>query len=62
VAQIIMHGAEHRAAEQAADMPSFDGIFSDADIAAVANYVTARFGVKSARLNPSDIAQLRSAD
>jgi mono/diheme cytochrome c family protein len=62
VAQIIIHGAEHRAAEQAADMPSFDGIFSDADIAAVANYVTARFGVKSARLNPSDIAQLRSAD
>jgi mono/diheme cytochrome c family protein len=62
VAQIIIHGAEHRAAEHSADMPSFDGIFSDADIAAVANYVIARFGVKGAQLNASDIAQLRSAN
>jgi mono/diheme cytochrome c family protein len=62
VAQIILHGAEHRAAEHAADMPSFDAVFSDADIAAVANYVTARFGVESTQLSASDIAKLRAAD
>jgi mono/diheme cytochrome c family protein len=62
VAQVILHGAEHRAAQHTADMPSFDSVFSDADIAAVANYVTARFGVESARLDASDIAKLRSAD
>jgi len=38
------------------------GAGQSAEIAAVANYVIARFGVKSARLNASDIAQLRSAD
>jgi mono/diheme cytochrome c family protein len=62
VAQIILHGAEHRAAEHSADMPSFDAVFSDADIALVANYVTARFGVESNQLNDSDIAKLRAAD
>jgi mono/diheme cytochrome c family protein len=62
VAQIILHGAEHRSAQHSADMPSFDTVFSDADIAAVANYVTAHFGVKSGQLNASDVAKLRAAD
>jgi cytochrome c553 len=62
VAQMILHGAERRTAEHGADMPAFDTVFSDADIAALANYVTARFGVESNRLNASDIAKLRSAD
>jgi mono/diheme cytochrome c family protein len=62
VVQIILHGAEHRTAEGGADMPSFDGVFSDADVASLANYVTARFGVKSAQLNASAVAKLRAAD
>lgn len=62
VAQIIIHGAEHRAIRHIADMPSFDGVFSDTDIAAVANYVTAHFGVESNPLSASDIARLRAAD
>jgi mono/diheme cytochrome c family protein len=62
VVQIILHGAAHRSARDGADMPSFDGVFSDTDIAALANYVTARFGVTSAQLSASDIAKLRAAD
>jgi mono/diheme cytochrome c family protein len=67
VAQIILHGVEHSAAEHSAtehsaDMPPFDTVFSDADIATVANYVTSRFGAHSGRLNASDIARLRAAD
>jgi mono/diheme cytochrome c family protein len=62
VVQIVLRGAAHRAAEDGADMPSFDGVFSDADIAALANYVTARFGVRSAQLSASDIAKLRASD
>jgi mono/diheme cytochrome c family protein len=35
-------------------------IYFDADIAAVVNYVTARFGAASSNLTDKDIAQLRS--
>jgi mono/diheme cytochrome c family protein len=61
VAQIIINGGEHYAREQTA-MPSFDGIYSDADVAAVANYVTARFGAQGTELNAADVAKLRSLD
>jgi mono/diheme cytochrome c family protein len=61
VAQIIIHGGEHYAQEQTA-MPSFDTVYSDADVAAVANYVTARFGAKATQLNAVDVAKLRSLD
>jgi mono/diheme cytochrome c family protein len=62
VAQVIIHGGMHRTTERTASMPSLDNTYSDADIAAVANYVTARFGLESAALRPSDIEKLRSAD
>jgi mono/diheme cytochrome c family protein len=61
VAHIIIHGGEHYAQEQTA-MPSFDTVYSDADVAAVANYVTARFGAKATQLNAADVAKLRSLD
>jgi mono/diheme cytochrome c family protein len=61
VAQIIIHGGEHYAQEQTA-MPSFDTVYSDGDVAAVANYVTARFGAKATQLNAADVAKLRSLD
>jgi mono/diheme cytochrome c family protein len=41
-------------------MPSFGASYSDADIAAVVNYVTARFGTDPSNLTDKDIAQLRS--
>ena len=40
-------------------MPSFGHSYSDAEIAAVANYVTARFGGAPARVTPTDVATLR---
>lgn len=40
-------------------MPAFDKSYSDAEIAAVANYVTARFGSKGSKLKAEDIAKLR---
>jgi mono/diheme cytochrome c family protein len=43
-------------------MPPFDPIYNDSDIAAVANYVTGRFGLKSADLHASDVDKLRAAD
>jgi mono/diheme cytochrome c family protein len=40
-------------------MPAFGSIYSDAEVAAVANYVTARFGAKGAQLTEQDVANLR---
>ena len=40
-------------------MPSFGTGYSDDDIAAVSNYVTARFGAKGATLTGQDVANLR---
>jgi mono/diheme cytochrome c family protein len=40
-------------------MPAFGDSHSDAEIAAVANYVTARFGAKGSQLTEKDVAELR---
>jgi mono/diheme cytochrome c family protein len=39
--------------------PAFGKAYSDAEIAAVANYVTARFGSKASSLTAQDVAELR---
>ncbi len=41
-------------------MPAFGSAYGDAEIAAVANYVTLRFGAEGARLTAADVALLRS--
>ena len=40
-------------------MPAFGSSYTDEDIAAVANYVTARFGTKGSKLTAKDIPQPR---
>jgi mono/diheme cytochrome c family protein len=40
-------------------MPAFGSAYSDAEIAAVANYVTARFGSKPSAITEQDVAALR---
>jgi mono/diheme cytochrome c family protein len=40
-------------------MPGFGYAYSDAEIAAVANYVTARFGSTPSHVTPTDVANLR---
>ena len=43
----------------AVDMPGFGRAYSDVEIAAVANYVTARFGSRGSKLTAQDVAELR---
>jgi mono/diheme cytochrome c family protein len=48
-----------RHTEGAVSMPAFGDAYSDAEIAAVANYVTARFGSRGSSLTAQDVAELR---
>jgi mono/diheme cytochrome c family protein len=59
VAQIVMAGTRRQAPEDAVSMPAFGNAYSDDEIAAVANYVTARFGSKASHLTAHDVAELR---
>jgi mono/diheme cytochrome c family protein len=60
VAQIIIFGTRRHTPPGAISMPAFGSTHSDAEIAAVANYVTARFGSKASRLTAQDVAELAS--
>jgi mono/diheme cytochrome c family protein len=59
VAQSIVNGVNRTTAQGRIFMPAFGQGYSDDDIAAVANYVTARFGAKGANLTGKDVADLR---
>jgi mono/diheme cytochrome c family protein len=59
VAQIVVEGASHRTPNGTVFMPAFGSSFSDAEIAAVANYVTVRFGSKGSAITARDVATLR---
>jgi mono/diheme cytochrome c family protein len=59
VAQIVISGTKRHTPPGAVSMPAFGGTHSDAEIAAVANYVTARFGSKASRITAQDVAELR---
>jgi mono/diheme cytochrome c family protein len=62
VAAIVLTGTRRSAIGTPVFMPAFGGAYSDDEIAAVANYVTARFGVKPSRITRVDVARLRKAD
>jgi mono/diheme cytochrome c family protein len=59
VAQIIISGTTRRAPQGVVSMPAFGSAYSDVEIAAVANYVTARFGSEKSKIAESDVAALR---
>ncbi|WP_421917129.1 c-type cytochrome [Mesorhizobium sp.] len=59
VAQTVINGVNRQTAGGKIFMPAFGQGYSDDDIAAVANYVTARFGAKGADLTGKDVAGLR---
>ncbi len=59
VAQIVISGTVRRHPPDAVSMPAFGDAYSDIEIAAVANYVTARFGSKPSSLTALDVAELR---
>ncbi|MGC2122658.1 MAG: cytochrome c [Xanthobacteraceae bacterium] len=60
VAQIVISGTKRNTPEGVISMPAFGSTYSDVEIAAVANYVTTRFGSEPSKLTDRDIAQLRS--
>jgi mono/diheme cytochrome c family protein len=59
VAQIIISGADRRTDIGRVFMPAFGAAYSDSEIAAVANYVTARFGAQGSAITPEEVAKLR---
>jgi mono/diheme cytochrome c family protein len=59
VAQIVIGGTKRLTPDGALSMPAFGQAYSDDEIAAVANYVTARFGAKGSSLTATDVAKLR---
>jgi mono/diheme cytochrome c family protein len=59
VAQMILSGANRRTPGGVLFMPAFGSAYSDTEIAAVANYVTGRFGATPSHLTARDIAKFR---
>jgi mono/diheme cytochrome c family protein len=58
-AQIVISGTQ-RSAPGAMSMPAFGSTYTDTEIAAVANYVTGRFGSAPSKLTAKDVADLRA--
>jgi len=58
VALIVLGGTQH-AVGGALRMPDFGDAYSDDEIAAVSNYVTARFGGQGSSLSGADVRKLR---
>src|ERR1700723_1080382 len=59
VAQIVLAGMKRSSPAGITEMPGFGASYSDSDIAAVANYVTTRFGSSASNLSAADIAKMR---
>ncbi len=59
VVQIVISGTSRHTPQDAISMPAFGNAYSDDEIAAVANYVTARFGSKPSQVTAQDVADLR---
>jgi len=56
VVQVILTGTNRPGAH----MPAFGGAYSDVEVAAVANYVTARFGASASAVTDADVGGLRT--
>ncbi len=59
VAQIVITGTVRHTPQGIISMPAFGSTYSDVEIAAVANYVTGRFGSAPSDLTENDVAKLR---
>jgi mono/diheme cytochrome c family protein len=60
VVQIVLSGTQRHTSGGRVFMPAFGNAYSDVEIAAVANYVTARFGAKLSTVTAKEVAKLRS--
>ena len=61
VAQIVLSGAEGHTDAGPIYMPAFGRSLSDVEVAAVANYVTARFGAKPSAVTAQDVVRMRQS-
>jgi mono/diheme cytochrome c family protein len=59
VAQIVISGTKRHRLESLLSIPAFSDAYSDDEIAAVANYVTACFGAQGSRITAEQVATLR---
>jgi mono/diheme cytochrome c family protein len=59
VAQIVISGTRRLTPPGIVSMPAFGATYSDTEIAAVANYVTGRFGSAPSKVTEKDVATLR---
>ena len=59
MAQIVIAGMKRTTPAGITQMPGFGDAYSDAEIAAVANFVTDRFGAAGSSLSEHEIAKLR---
>jgi mono/diheme cytochrome c family protein len=59
VAQIVLAGMKRSSPAGVTEMPGFGAAYSDSDIAAVANYVTTRFGSSASNLSAAEIDRMR---
>jgi mono/diheme cytochrome c family protein len=60
--QVVIHGASLHTSHGEVFMPAFGQGYSDAEIAAVANYVTGRFGATPSQVTAADVAKRRQAE
>jgi mono/diheme cytochrome c family protein len=59
VAQVVLSGTQRQIPGANVFMPAFGSTYSDTEIASVANYVTARFGIKPSGITAEQVAKLR---
>jgi mono/diheme cytochrome c family protein len=59
IVQVVLNGSDPESAS-ATGMPAFGADYSDAEIAAVANFVTARLGAKPSGVIARAVAQLQT--
>jgi mono/diheme cytochrome c family protein len=60
VTQAILQGVKMRVGDSDVYMPAFAGAYSDAEVAALANYVVGHFGGKEGSVTAADVARRRN--
>lgn len=60
VTQMILRGVKMRVHDNEVYMPAFDKAYTDAEVAALANYVIAQFGNKQGTVTPEFVAKQRA--
>ena len=59
---MILRGSESKNPDGQLAMPAFGAAYNDDEVAAVANYVTARFGARASALTAEDVRKMRAME